>query len=111
MKNVLYICIVKTKQLITIKTLKIMATAKQIWVSIKNLTYDFNAPSTMEQLQEREVNEVLNYLPAECLARTIIEQNIEKNMKSARILINLSDKQRWVVAFELLKNEEYCKRF
>ena len=33
-------------------------TAKQIWVSIKNLTYDFNAPSTMEQLQEREVNEV-----------------------------------------------------
>ena len=60
---------------------------------------------------EREVNDVLNYLPAECLARTIIEQNIEKNMKSAHILINLSDKQRWVVAFELLKNEEYCKRF
>ena len=86
-------------------------TAKQIWVSIKNLTYDFNAPSTMEMLQEKEVNEVLNYLPAECLARTIIEQNIEKNMKSAHILINLSDKQRWVVAFELLKNEEYCKRF
>ena len=107
----MYICIVKQEQLITIKTLKIMATtAKQIWVSIKNLTYDFNAPS-MEMLQEKEVNEVLNYLPAECLARTIIEQNIEKNMKSARILINLSDKQRWVVAFELLKNEEYCKRF
>ena len=86
-------------------------TAKQIWMEIKNLTYNFNAPSTMEQLQEREVNEVLNYLPAECLARTIIEQNIEKNMKSARILINLSEKQRWVVAFELLKNKEYCKRF
>ena len=88
-----------------------MTTAKQIWMSIKNLTYDFNSPSTMEQLQEREVNEVLNFLPAECLARTIIEQNIEKNMKSSRILINLSDKQRWVVAFELLKNKEYCKRF
>lgn len=108
----MYICSTKIKEIITIKTLKIMTTtAKQIWMSIKNLTYDFNAPSTMEQLQEREVNEVLNYLPAECLARTIIEQNIEKNMKSARILINLSDKQRWVVAFELLKNEEYCKRF
>ena len=107
----LYICNTKIKEIITIKTLKIMTTAKQIWVSIKNLTYDFNAPSTMELLQEKEVNEVLNYLPAECLARTIIEQNIEKNMKSAHILINLSDKQRWVVAFELLKNEEYCKRF
>ena len=88
-----------------------MATAKQIWMSIRSLSYDFNAPSTMEQLQEREVNEVLNYLPAECLARTIIEQSIEKKIKSARILVNLSDKQRWVVAFELLKNEEYCKRF
>ena len=88
-----------------------MTTAKQIWTSIKNLTYDFNAPSTMEMLQEREVNEVLKYLPAECLARTIIEQNLEKNMKSVHILINLSEKQRWVVAFELLKNEEYCKRF
>ena len=106
-----YICNTKIKQIITIKKNKIMATAKQIWISVKNLTYDFNAPSTMEMLQEREVNEVLNYLPAECLARTIIEQNIEKNMKSAHILINLSDKQRWVVAFELLKNEEYCKRF
>lgn len=88
-----------------------MATAKQIWTAIKNLTFDFNAPSTMEQLQEREVNDVLSHLPAECLARTIIEQNIEKNMKSVHILINLSEKQRWVVAYELLKNEEYCKRF
>ena len=87
-----------------------MTTAKQIWTAIKNLTYDFNSPSTMEMLQEKEVNEVLNYLPAECLARTIIEQNLEKNMKSVHILINLSEKQRWVVAFELLKNEEYCKK-
>lgn len=88
-----------------------MATAKQIWMSIKNLTYDFNSPSTMEMLQEKCVNEVLANLPANCLARTIIEENIEKNNKSIRILINLSEKQRWVVAFELLKNEEYCKRF
>lgn len=86
-------------------------TAKQIWMSIQNLTYDFNASSTMEMLQEKEVNDVLNYLPAECLARTIIEQNIEKNMKSVHIFINLSEKQRWVVAYELLKNEEYCKKF
>ena len=88
-----------------------MTTAKQIWTAIKNLTYDFNSPSTMEMLQEREVNEVLTYLPEQCLARTIIEQNLEKNMKSVHILINLSEKQRWVVAYELLKNEEYCKRF
>ena len=87
-----------------------MTTAKQIWVSIKNFTYDLTAPSTMDSLPEKEVNEVLNYLPAECLARTIIEQILEKNMKSVHILINLSEKQRWVVAFELLKNEKYCKK-
>lgn len=82
-------------------------TPKQIIDHIAELTYDFNAPSTMELLQNSCVNEVLANLPSYCLARTIIEENIEKNSKSVRVLINLSVKQRWVVAYELAKNENY----
>lgn len=82
-------------------------TPKQIFDHIAELTYDFNSPSKMELLQNSCVNEVLANLPSNCLARTIVEENIEKNSKSVRILINLSIKQRWVVAYELAKNTEY----
>lgn len=81
-----------------------MATAKQIYNEIKGLNPDYSTVSSLGSFVSQSsqmacdslYKEVIAYLPANSLAYTI--------MTSSQ---SYSEKQLWVISFELEKSEEY----
>ena len=80
--------------------------ASTIFNAIKGLNPSTNSVSSLgsyvspmeRQLADELRKEVSKALPAGCLAKKIVET-----------ASHFTDKQLWVIAFELVKNEEYCK--
>ena len=56
--------------------------------------------SQNQQVADMQVRETMQYLPENSLAYKIIIDNRK----------SFTEKQLWVIAFELLKNEEYCAK-
>jgi len=79
-------------------------TAKQIYQNIAGLSPKLSEVSSLgsfisksdEMISESIYNEIISYLPKTSLAYKILTSNE-----------NYSEKQIWVIAFELEKNEEY----
>lgn len=80
------------------------ATAKQIFQEIKGLNPNISSISSLgeyisksdEMISESIYKEIIGYLPQSSLAYNILSTSD-----------NLSEKQLWVIAFELEKNEKY----
>ncbi len=83
-----------------------MATLKEIFqdVSMMNPTVNYMSSigeyvdSNAQQLADYVIREIVGYLPEDSLAMTIIRSTRGR----------FTDKQLWVVAYELQKNAEYC---
>ena len=82
-------------------------TVKDIYNRIENLNPELTTISSLgsfvsdtdRMVQESIYNEVLNNIPADSLAYTILTGSDK-----------YSSKQLWVIAYELLKNEEYVSK-
>ncbi len=80
---------------------------KDIYNRIENLNPELTTISSLgsfvsdtdRMVQESIYNEVLNNIPADSLAYTILTENNK-----------YSRKQIWVIAYELVKNEEYLSK-
>jgi hypothetical protein len=83
-----------------------MATLKEIFqdVSMMNPTVNYMSSigeyvdSNAQQLADYVIREIVGYLPEDSLAMKIIRSTRGR----------FTDKQLWVVAYELQKNDEYC---
>lgn len=85
-----------------------MATLKEIFqdVSMMNPTVNYMSSigeyvdSNAQQLADYVIREIVGYLPEDSLAMTIIRSTRGR----------FTEKQLWVVAYELQKNAEYCAK-
>ena len=84
-----------------------MATLKEIFADVAMINPKVNYISSIgqyvdanaEQLADFVLTRIVAYLPQESLAMKIIRDNRQQRW---------SEKQLWVIAYELIKNKEYC---
>lgn len=89
---------------------------KDIYNSLNGISNNVNTISSIGdyvsnndiQVVQSEVNKIAEYLPKESLAYKIIRD--DKNFSLNRGF-NFTDKQKWVIAYELDKNPKYKQEF
>lgn len=85
-----------------------MATLKEIFEDVRMINPKVNYISSIgqyvdanaEQLADFVLNRIVEYIPQDSLAMKVIRENKKQRW---------SEKQLWVIAYELEKNAEYCE--
>lgn len=86
-----------------------------VFDSIQSISFGTNTISSVgeyksntdKQIEQREINRISKYLPENSLAKKIIDSNSSHSIRAG---YNFTDKQKWAISYELMKNKEFIRK-